>query len=345
MGAGSSSSGGARTAASSPPRSACRASRPTGTRRSSAISDVAERRRRERDASARRERARAERLEAQLNQARRLESVGQLAGGIAHDFNNLLGVIINYAKFVAEELRRRRQAREDIEEIRRAAERAADLTRQLLIFSRREVVQAEVLDLNGVVADLEPTAAPRARRARRRSTTRFAADLWPVEADPGQIEQVLVNLAVNARDAMPGGGRLHDRDGQRDRRRASSRETHRRRPRGATCGSRSATAGVGMDEEVRRARSSRSSPPSRKGEGPAWAWRPSTASSPRPAAASTLYSEPGIGTTVKVHLPARDSPLHAGRAVDVPRRAVGHGETVLIVEDEAARPPRQPSGS
>jgi two-component system cell cycle sensor histidine kinase/response regulator CckA len=148
-----------------------------------------------------------EALEAQLNQLRRLESVGQLAGGIAHDFNNILGVILNYAEFVAEEIDEGSPVREDVEEIRRAAERAAALTHQLLIFSRREVVRPEVLDLNVVVSELDRLLR-RVLGEHVELETRFAPDLSRVEADPGQLEQVLVNLAVNARDAMPSGGRL-----------------------------------------------------------------------------------------------------------------------------------------
>ena len=160
-----------------------------------------------RDITDRAESEREKALQAQLDQARRLESVGQLAGGIAHDFNNILGVIMNYAEFVADELEEGSPARKDVDEIRRAAERAAALTRQLLIFSRREVVQPELLDLRQVVAELE-NLLHRALGERVELETRFAEDLAAVEADPGQIEQVLVNLAVNARDAMPDGGRL-----------------------------------------------------------------------------------------------------------------------------------------
>jgi PAS domain S-box-containing protein len=146
-------------------------------------------------------------LETQLNQLRRLESVGQLAGGIAHDFNNLLGVILNYAAFVAESIDDGSPVLEDVDEIRRAAERGAALTRQLLIFSRREVVRPQVLDISQVVGELDKLLR-RALGEHISLTTQFAPDLWAVEVDLGQFEQVLVNLAVNARDAMPNGGRL-----------------------------------------------------------------------------------------------------------------------------------------
>ena len=153
-------------------------------------------------------------LEAQLQQAQRLEHLGQLAGGVAHDFNNLLAVILNYASFVSAEMgaatqadwaERWETAHDDVGEIRRAAQRAADLTRQLLAFARREVVRPQVLNLNDVIEGV----AEMLRRTIGEDVelvVSLADDLWPVLADPGQLEQVLVNLAVNARDAMPGGG-------------------------------------------------------------------------------------------------------------------------------------------
>ncbi|MFN2489684.1 MAG: ATP-binding protein, partial [Actinomycetota bacterium] len=157
------------------------------------------------------ERRRAEealrRTEARARQAERLESVGQLAGGIAHDFNNLLAVILNYASFVTDELGNDHPARADVEEIRQAADRAAALTQQLLIFSRRERVKPEVFDVNDVVSDTEKLLR-RTLGEHVELVTALASDLWPIEADRGQLEQVLVNLAVNARGAMPDGGTL-----------------------------------------------------------------------------------------------------------------------------------------
>ena len=146
-------------------------------------------------------------LEHRLAQAQRLESVGQLAGGVAHDFNNLLSVILTCVGFATRELPADHPVRDDVEEIGRAADRAAALTRQLLMFSRREVVKPEVLDVGGLLRDLE-------RLLNRTLSERIALritvgpGLLPVLADRAQLEQVLVNLAVNARDAMPDGGTL-----------------------------------------------------------------------------------------------------------------------------------------
>ena len=155
-------------------------------------------------------------MQAQLQQAQRLENLGELAGGVAHDFNNLLAVILNYVAFAVEDLtgatgpdwaRRRESALSDLGQIERSAQRAASLTRQLLAFARREVIQPRVLDLNEVVITVEDMLR-RTLGEDVELVTSLAGDLEPVLADPGQLEQVLVNLAVNARDAMPGGGTL-----------------------------------------------------------------------------------------------------------------------------------------
>jgi PAS domain S-box-containing protein len=146
-------------------------------------------------------------LEGQLRQAQKMEAVGRLAGGIAHDFNNLLTAILSYVDFLLVSLGTDHPARDDAEEVRKAAVKAADLTRQLLAFSRRQVLQPKVLDLNAIVVEME--------RLLRRLIgedvvlyTDLAAGLGAVRADPSQVEQVIVNLAVNARDAMPHGGTL-----------------------------------------------------------------------------------------------------------------------------------------
>ena len=147
------------------------------------------------------------RLEGELRQAQKMEAVGKLAGGIAHDFNNLLTVIASYADLMLHDLPAPNPVRDDVEEIRKAASRASSLTRQLLAFGRRQVLQPRDVDLNEIVADLEKML----RRTIGEDVDLVAnpgRDLPRVFADPGQIEQVLMNLVLNARDAMPKGGRL-----------------------------------------------------------------------------------------------------------------------------------------
>jgi two-component system cell cycle sensor histidine kinase/response regulator CckA len=148
-----------------------------------------------------------EKLEGQLRQSQKMEAIGQLAGGVAHDFNNLLGVIIGYSELLLRDLATGSPAARRMTEIRNAAGRAAELTRQLLAFSRRQVLQPRVLDLNAVVSEAEAMLA-RVIGENVEIVTVLAPDLGRVRADPGQIQQVIFNFAVNARDAMPGGGRL-----------------------------------------------------------------------------------------------------------------------------------------
>ena len=144
-------------------------------------------------------------LDVRLNQSERLGSLGRLAGGIAHDFNNLLSVIMNYSSFVDEELDNHDQAHADITQIQAATVRASGLVRQLLAFARREVLKPQVLNVNKVINDLESLLSHTLSEQVVLSFS-LAEDLWMIEADSGQLEQVLVNLVVNARDAMPKGG-------------------------------------------------------------------------------------------------------------------------------------------
>ena len=146
-------------------------------------------------------------LQDRLHQSQRLESLGQLAGGVAHDFNNLLAVILNYATFVGEAVPYDEGVQFDVEQILAASHRAAGLTRQLLMFARREPVRPELLDLNAVVDEVRELLA-RSIGEQINLVVRAGADLPAIRADRGQTEQILLNLAVNARDAMPGGGAI-----------------------------------------------------------------------------------------------------------------------------------------
>jgi PAS domain S-box-containing protein len=269
--------------------------------------------------------------EARIAQSRRLESLGQLAGGVAHDFNNLLGVILNYAEFVSEELEEGTTAHTDVVEIRKAAKQATELTRQLLIFSRREITRPTPVDLNEVVRDME--------RLLRRTlgehvelTVELSPDVPAVLADPGQLEQVLVNLAVNARDAMPDGGRLRieTSDVELDR---DFLDEHPDLPPGRYVRVTVADDGVGMEPEIAARAFEPFFSTKHRGEGTGLGLATVYGIVTAAGGQIDLYTEPGEGTVFRVQLPAVDSTIPAGpgaKAVDF----TGHGESVLLVEDE-----------
>ncbi|MEN3361806.1 MAG: hypothetical protein V7637_5788, partial [Mycobacteriales bacterium] len=309
---------------------------------SAAVRDVTERI----EAQSERERLRTqgerERLEAQLHQSQRLESLGQLAGGVAHDFNNLLGAILNYAAFVEEELTAAAvlpggqswiPVCKDVEQIRRAAERATNLTHQLLAFGRREIVQPRVLDLNAIVTDVEQLLR-RSLGEHIELTTSLADDLWPVFADPGQLEQVLVNLAVNARDAMPQGGTLTIDTANLDVDADYAAGQH-----GVKAGRhvrlRVSDTGTGMPRHVLDRVFEPFFTTKPKGEGTGLGLATIYGIVTQADGHAQIYSEPGLGTTFTALLPITDqTPTRpdAPIATEHPRG----GETVLVVEDEDA---------
>jgi PAS domain S-box-containing protein len=274
-----------------------------------------------------------ERLEGQLQQSQRLEILGQLAGGVAHDFNNLLAVIVNYATFVTDELSSGpapdvAAAARDVAQIQRAAERAAALTHQLLAFARREVVLPRVLDLNHVVADVEELLS-RTIGEDVMLGTDLAADLWHVLMDPGQVEQVLMNLAVNARDAMVDGGALRIDTAN------VLLDATPSAPPGRYVRLRISDTGRGMSAEVL----DRVFEPfyTTKAEGMGTGLGLATVYGVVTQAGGTIgiRSKPGAGTTVKIMIPATDEtaePLAAASSGERTHR----GGTVLVVEDEAA---------
>jgi len=285
-----------------------------------------------RDISERAESEREKALQEQLAQSRRLESVGQLAGGIAHDFNNILGVILNYAEFVGEELDPGSQASSDVEEIRRAAERAAALTRQLLIFSRREVVKPESLYLSEVIEGLE-NLLHRALGERVELDTHFGEGLLPIEADRGQIEQVLVNLSVNARDAMPEGGRLTI---EIDNAELDSEYAymHPDTEPGMYVRLKVSDTGTGMDRPTIERAFEPFFTTKAKGEGTGLGLATVYGIVTGAGGRIDIYSEIGMGTTIKVHLPASEKAGARVAAGEARERPAGRGEVVLVVEDE-----------
>jgi PAS domain S-box-containing protein len=313
-----------------------------GTLAIAAIRDVSERVAAGRERERLKTEAEGERLQNQLNQAQRLESLGQLAGGIAHDFNNLLAVIINYAAFVASDLDaaagiegedRWRGTREDVEQIRLAGERAAHLTHQLLSFARREVVQPEVVDVNDVVGDIEQLLR-RTLGEHVELHSSLAADLSPVLIDPGRLEQVLVNLAVNARDAMLDGGALWVDTANMDVDEDYAASRPELSPGPYVC-LRVSDTGMGMSPEtVQRAFDPffTTKPP---GQGTGLGLATVYGIIQQAGGRLQIYSEPDVGSTFTVLLPATDritSPAELSANSPVRRGE----ETILLVEDEQA---------
>jgi PAS domain S-box-containing protein len=307
---------------------------------SAAVRDVTDRL----EAQAERERLKAqaerERLERQLHQSQRLESLGQLAGGVAHDFNNLLGVIVNCAAFVAEDLqtegfdeKRCDSACRDIEQIRRAADRATALTHQLLAFARREVIRPKVMDLNEVVTDV--------RQLLRRTIGEHIALLTSLSptaglmlADPGQIEQVLVNLTVNARDAMPTGGVISVETEDIS---LTTGQAHQRRvPPGPYVQLRVTDTGTGMPQQVidRAFEPFYTTKP--KGQGTGLGLATVYGIVTQAGGVIEIGSTPGHGTTITCLFPVTTRLPETRQAPCGPGHAAGGGETILLVEDEDA---------
>jgi PAS domain S-box-containing protein len=273
------------------------------------------------------------RLEALLVQSQKMDSVGRLAGGVAHDFNNLLGVITGYGELLKKRISDQPNLQRYVNDILKAAERAAGLTRQLLAFSRQQVLQPRVLDLNSVVGEME-------KMLRRligediQLVTVFGDGLGRVKADPGQMEQVLMNLAVNARDAMPRGGRLtiETANMELDADYARSRPGVKPGPHVMLAVS---DSGHGMDPEVLRQIFDPFFTTKEAGKGTGLGLATVHGIVKQSGGHIFVYSEPEHGTTFKVYLPRLEEAETVVEATAAHDAAVQRGsETVLLVEDE-----------
>ena len=272
------------------------------------------------------------RSEAHARQIDRMDSLGQLAGGIAHDFNNLLAVILSYSEFALDALPPEGAARPDVEEIRRAAERAAELTRRLLVFSRGEAVRASLIDLGKLVEDLEPMLE-RTLGEHLEIVIDVEQGLGRVSADAAQVEQVLVNLALNARDAMPGGGRLGI---SATKHRVKAADDDRLEPgeyvRVEVCDS-----GVGMSPEVTAHVFEPFFTTKPKGRGTGLGLATVYGVVKEAGGSIGVRSVPGEGSTFTVLLPTAAEPAANAPAPRAERVAAeaARAERVLVVEDDA----------
>ena len=271
-------------------------------------------------------------LQEQLRRAQTLESIGRLAGGVAHDFNNMLGVILGYGEMVLARLHERDPLRKEVQEIVKAAQRSATLTRQLLAFSRRQTLQPQVLDLNDLVCDLEKML----RRLIGEDIVlrlTLTEDVSEVFVDPGQIEQVIMNLAVNARDAMPGGGKLSIETAQTE-----LDEAYVARHPGAQPGEYVLLAvtdtGCGMDQEVMDRIFDPFFTTKEEGRGTGLGLATVYGIVKQSGGNIWVYSELGRGTTFKIYFPRTDARPEPAPDATVAVHAVNCGERILVVEDE-----------
>lgn len=275
-----------------------------------------------------------EKLHEQLLQASKMESVGQLAGGVAHDFNNMLSVILGYTEMAMDGITEGNPLYGDLKEIRKAAERSADITRQLLAFARRQIIAPEVLDLNESVGgvlkmlrrligeDIDLAWLP-------------GANVWPVKMDPSQLDQLLANLCVNSRDAIAGIGKI-------------TIETETVTFDDAYCADHQGAVpgdfvlllvsddGCGMEKAVLEHIFEPFFTTKEVGEGTGLGMATVYGIVKQNDGFINVYSEPGRGTTFKVYLPRHLGSSEKSTGADKPEVPRGHGETVLLVEDEQA---------
>jgi signal transduction histidine kinase len=276
------------------------------------------------DVGVRRERVQ---LQRDLAQAQKLEAIGRLAGGVAHDFNNVLTAILGSAELLMLDTPRGASTREEVEIIRDAATRAQELIRQLLAFSARQVLQPAVIDLNALVKNL-------GRMLRRligedlALATELAPDLGAVRADAGQVEQVLVNLAVNARDAMPEGGALTIRTMNVDM--PASADL----PDGRYVLVEVADTGIGMDAATLARVFEPFFTTKERGKGTGLGLATVYGIVRQSGGQITVTSTPGAGAVFRIHLPRVDAPVDAAREVRPVTAPAAGNETILVAEDE-----------
>jgi len=271
-------------------------------------------------------------MEEQLQQASKMESVGRLAGGVAHDFNNLLSVIIGYSDVLLENPGLDARAHKQIEEVKKAGDRAAGLTRRLLAFSRQQVLEPKILNLNSIIVETE-------KMLRRligediEFQTKLAPDIGSVKVDPGQIEQILMNLAVNARDAMPLGGKLTVETAEVEMDAQSARQ-HAPCVPGRYVVMTVSDTGVGMDQDTKAHIFEPFFTTKDVGKGTGLGLATVYGIVKQSGGYVLVQSELGQGATFKVYLPRVDQPARQASAGDLVPETFNGSETVLVVEDE-----------
>jgi PAS domain S-box-containing protein len=274
-------------------------------------------------------------LENQLLQARKMEAVGRLAGGVAHDFNNLLTIIKGYVEMALQRCMDRPDLHGDIRRIENAADRAVNLVRQLLAFSRKQVLRPKILDLNAIVVNLDQLLR-RLMNENIEMKTFVSKDVGAIKADPGQIEQVIMNLVVNARDALPGGGRILIETSNVDLDSSYTLDHAVVRP-GPYVLLAVTDTGVGMTADTVAHIFEPFYTTKESGRGTGLGLSTVYGIVKQSGGYIWVYSEPGKGTTFKVYLPRVMDALPSSTATEMPPCTARKGrETILLVEDEPA---------
>jgi signal transduction histidine kinase len=276
--------------------------------------------------------AEKEKLRLQLQQAMKMEAVGRLAGGVAHDFNNLLTVISGYSELLLQKIGKESTMYGEVEEIKRAGERAASLTQQLLAFSRKQIIEPKVLRLGSLVADMHKMLTRLiGENIALQATT--GKSLGSVKVDPGQIQQILMNLVVNARDAMPDGGKIGIETANVDLDEGYCSMHPYVKP-GRFVMLAVSDTGTGMSEEIKAHIFEPFFTTKEKGSGTGLGLATTYGAVHQAGGSIEVYSEAGIGTTFKIYLPRVEEPVIRPVKDDLPADLPGGTETVLIVEDE-----------
>ena len=272
-------------------------------------------------------------LEAQLLQVQKMEAIGSLAGGIAHDFNNILSTIIGNAHIALMDVIKDESLRRGIEEIKKAGERAASLTRQLLAFSRKQVIKPEVLDLNEVMNETEKMLK-RLIGEDIEFQTVLEPELWKVHMDPGQIDQIIINMVVNSRDAMPQGGKLVVETANVNIDEKYFREHGIKETPGSYVMLAISDTGSGMNKETREHIFEPFFTTKEIGKGTGLGLSTVYGIAKQNNGFIWVYSEPGQGTTFKIYLPGVKRDVKAEEKERTCVEDPGGSETVLIVEDD-----------
>jgi two-component system cell cycle sensor histidine kinase/response regulator CckA len=273
-------------------------------------------------------------LEDQLRQAQKMEAIGRLAGGVAHDFNNLLGVIIGYSELALDRIEPTSAVRGQVEQIRRAGERASALTRQLLAFSRQQVLDTKTLNLNAIISDMAQMLL-RLIGEDVELQTKLDPQLHSIRGDQGQIEQVIMNLAVNARDAMPQGGKLMI---ETQNVKIEEDELQRRTPMvpGDYILLTISDTGMGMNAETQAHIFEPFFTTKARGKGTGLGLATVYGVVKQSGGYIWVYSEPGLGATFKLYLPRVLDEVQTSRPPDAAATSPQRSATVLVVEDEVS---------